>query len=230
MLVGCHAEAVKLPAGVLNIVTGLGGDAGAPLSSHPGVNKISFTGSVETGRRVNLAAAANLRPTSMVQRSTVRYWDSLPSIRGVCVAMRIFYKDGMRHCQTKHHDRSALAVQELGGKSALIIFEDADIDKAVEWAMVRRSVRLPLSFCCDWVGTGSKIHQGRSHCQCCVQFSIFWTTGQICTATSRLLVAAPIATQFFDRLKVSRYVLCLLCCDSMPTASFPHRLTIHTVW
>lgn len=58
---------MKLPAGVLNVVTGLGGDAGAPLSSHPGVNKISFTGSVETGRRVNLAAAANLRPTSMVR-------------------------------------------------------------------------------------------------------------------------------------------------------------------
>ena len=63
----CHAEAVRLPAGVLNVVTGLGGDAGAPLSGHPGVNKISFTGSVETGRRVNLAAAANLRPTSMVR-------------------------------------------------------------------------------------------------------------------------------------------------------------------
>jgi betaine-aldehyde dehydrogenase len=64
-----HAEAVKLPAGVLNIVTGLGADAGAPLSGHPGVNKISFTGSMETGRRVNLAAAANLRPTSMVQHA-----------------------------------------------------------------------------------------------------------------------------------------------------------------
>jgi acyl-CoA reductase-like NAD-dependent aldehyde dehydrogenase len=51
---------------VLNIVTGLGADAGAPLSGHPGVSKISFTGSVETGRRVNLAAAANLRPASMV--------------------------------------------------------------------------------------------------------------------------------------------------------------------
>lgn len=44
-----------------------------------------------TGRRVNVAAAANLRPTSM----------------------------------------------ELGGKSALIVFEDADVADAVEWAMVR---------------------------------------------------------------------------------------------
>jgi hypothetical protein len=32
---------------------------------------------------------------------------------------------------------SAVPLQELGGKSALIVFEDADIDKAVEWAMVR---------------------------------------------------------------------------------------------
>ena len=59
-------------------------------SSHPGVSKVAFTGSVATGRRVNVAAAANLRPTTM----------------------------------------------ELGGKSALIVFEDADVADAVEWAMV----------------------------------------------------------------------------------------------
>ena len=54
---------------------------------------MAFTGSVATGRRVNMAAAANLRPTTM----------------------------------------------ELGGKSAIIVFEDADIANAVEWVMVRRS-------------------------------------------------------------------------------------------
>lgn len=43
---------------------------------------------------------------------------------------------------------------ELGGKSALIVFDDADVASAVEWAM----------------------------------FGCFWTTGQICSATSRLLV------------------------------------------
>ncbi len=52
--------------------------------------KVAFTGSAATGRRVALAAAANLRPASL----------------------------------------------ELGGKSALIVFEDAEVDKAVEWAMV----------------------------------------------------------------------------------------------
>ncbi len=55
--------------------------------------KVAFTGSVATGRRVNMAAAANLRPTTM----------------------------------------------ELGGKSAIIVFEDADIANAVEWVMVRCS-------------------------------------------------------------------------------------------
>ncbi len=55
------------------------------------MDKIAFTGSTATGKRVSLAAATNLRPATM----------------------------------------------ELGGKSALIVFDDADVDKAVEWAMVR---------------------------------------------------------------------------------------------
>ena len=45
-----------------------------------------------------------------------------------------------------------MALQELGGKSALIIFEDADVHKAVEWAMVRRPGWLPDKLCCDWAG------------------------------------------------------------------------------
>ena len=115
------AHDVGLPAGAFNVVTGLGRDAGAPLSSHPGVAKIAFTGSTATGRHVYLAAAQNLRP----------------------------------------------AVMELGGKSALIVFEDADVEKAVEWAM----------------------------------FGVFWTNGQICSSTSRLLVHEAIAPAFNARLK-----------------------------
>lgn len=87
----CYASQVGLPAGVLNIVTGLGAETGAPLSSSPLVAKVAFTGSVATGRRVNLAAAGNLRPTTM----------------------------------------------ELGGKSCLVVFDDADVEHAVEWVMVR---------------------------------------------------------------------------------------------
>ncbi|GFH17573.1 aldedh domain-containing protein, partial [Haematococcus lacustris] len=115
------AQEVGLPAGVLNVITGLGSEAGAPLSAHPGVAKVAFTGSAATGRRVTAAAAANLRPATL----------------------------------------------ELGGKSALLVFEDAEVDKAVEWAM----------------------------------FGSFWTNGQICSATSRLLLHADIAPAFLDKLK-----------------------------
>ncbi|KAL4425584.1 hypothetical protein ABPG75_009600 [Micractinium tetrahymenae] len=119
-LAAIAAEA-GLPAGVLNVVTGLGPDAGAPLAGHPKVAKVAFTGSTATGRRVCAAAAGNLRPASM----------------------------------------------ELGGKSALLVFEDADIEKAVEWAC----------------------------------FGVFWTCGQICSSTSRLLVHESIAERFFRQLK-----------------------------
>lgn len=46
-----------LPAGVLNVVTGTGTEAGAPLVAHPGVDHITFTGSVVTGQRVMRSAA-----------------------------------------------------------------------------------------------------------------------------------------------------------------------------
>ena len=52
---------VGVPAGVVNVVTGYGGEAGAALASHPGVDKISFTGSTETGRRILQASAGNLK-------------------------------------------------------------------------------------------------------------------------------------------------------------------------
>ena len=48
-----------LPAGALNVVTGLGETAGAALSAHPGINFISFTGSPQVGTLVQQAAARN---------------------------------------------------------------------------------------------------------------------------------------------------------------------------
>ncbi|KAM0939006.1 putative betaine-aldehyde dehydrogenase [Dioscorea sansibarensis] len=111
---------VGLPPGVLNILTGFGPEAGSPLVSHPLVNKIAFTGSTETGRKVMTAAAQVIKPVSL----------------------------------------------ELGGKSPIIVFEDVDIEKAVEWAL----------------------------------FGCFWTNGQICSATSRLLVHEDIADQFIEKL------------------------------
>jgi gamma-glutamyl-gamma-aminobutyraldehyde dehydrogenase len=51
-----------LPAGVLNVVTGSGPDAGAPIGLHPDIDMVSFTGSTETGRRfLRYAADSNLK-------------------------------------------------------------------------------------------------------------------------------------------------------------------------
>ncbi len=54
-----------LPPGALNVVPGLGEEAGAALTAHPGVNHLSFTGSVGTGRLVQSAAARNLVPVTL---------------------------------------------------------------------------------------------------------------------------------------------------------------------
>lgn len=59
------AHEVGLPAGALNIVPGLGEEAGAALSAHPGVNHISFTGSVAVGQMIQGAAAANVVPVTL---------------------------------------------------------------------------------------------------------------------------------------------------------------------
>jgi betaine-aldehyde dehydrogenase len=86
LALGDVAEAVGLPAGVLNIVTGAG-DVGSALTASPDIDKITFTGSVPTGIKVMQAAAASLKRVTL----------------------------------------------ELGGKSPAIVFEDADIDAAIEW-------------------------------------------------------------------------------------------------
>lgn len=109
-----------LPPGVVNVVTGTGAEAGAALVRHPGVDKVSFTGSTATGRQIMRAAAEDLKRVSL----------------------------------------------ELGGKNPLIVFDDVDLDAAVQW-----------------VGFGAFVNQG-----------------QVCTASSRLLVQEGIAGRFLDRL------------------------------
>jgi acyl-CoA reductase-like NAD-dependent aldehyde dehydrogenase len=54
-----------LPPGVLNVVTGYGPDAGAPLASHPGIRKVSFTGEATTGRLILQYASENIVPATM---------------------------------------------------------------------------------------------------------------------------------------------------------------------
>lgn len=79
------ADQAGLPKGVLNVVTGLGAEAGAALSQHPGIHHLSFTGSVATGMHVQTAAARNVIPVTL----------------------------------------------ELGGKSPQLVFDDADLDRAL---------------------------------------------------------------------------------------------------
>jgi 5-carboxymethyl-2-hydroxymuconic-semialdehyde dehydrogenase len=64
-LLGEIAQQAGVPAGVLNVVQGLGPVAGQALIEHRGVDRISFTGSVATGRAVAAAAAAKVTPVSL---------------------------------------------------------------------------------------------------------------------------------------------------------------------
>jgi aldehyde dehydrogenase (NAD+) len=59
------AHRAGLPAGVLNVVPGRGEEAGAALAGHPGVNHISFTGSVDVGTAIQASAAKNIVPVTL---------------------------------------------------------------------------------------------------------------------------------------------------------------------
>ena len=79
------ADAVGLPAGVVNVVTGTGAEAGEALAGHPGIDMISLTGSTRSGRRVAELAARGIKRVAL----------------------------------------------ELGGKSAGVVLDDADLETAV---------------------------------------------------------------------------------------------------
>jgi phenylacetaldehyde dehydrogenase len=85
---GQLVQETGFPPGVVNIVTGLGDPAGKALVEHPGVDKVSFTGSTAVGKSILAAAAGNLKRVSL----------------------------------------------ELGGKSPVIVFPDADLERATDAA------------------------------------------------------------------------------------------------
>jgi phenylacetaldehyde dehydrogenase len=58
-------EDAGIPAGVVNIVTGFGETAGAPITVHPGVDKVAFTGSTEVGKSIMSAASGTLKRVSL---------------------------------------------------------------------------------------------------------------------------------------------------------------------
>ena len=109
-----------VPKGVVNVITGFGPQAGAPLLEHPEVRAISFTGSSAVGRTIGTTAAKTFK-----------------------------------HCSL-----------ELGGKNPMIVLDDANLDLAIEGAL----------------------------------WGAFGTTGQRCTATSRIIVEKGVYREFLDRL------------------------------
>ena len=108
-----------LPKGVINIVSGFGPEAGAPIVDHPLVNAVSFTGSSEVGKMIGAAAARNYKRCSL----------------------------------------------EMGGKNPMIVLDDANLELAIEGGI--------------WGGFG--------------------TTGQRCTASSRIIVQKGVYREFVDR-------------------------------
>ncbi|MCZ4586166.1 aldehyde dehydrogenase family protein [Rhodococcus opacus] len=58
-------EEAGVPAGVVNVVTGSGTTVGAAIAAHPGVDKVSFTGSTEVGKLILGAAAGNLKKLTL---------------------------------------------------------------------------------------------------------------------------------------------------------------------
>jgi alpha-ketoglutaric semialdehyde dehydrogenase len=113
-------EEAGLPAGVLNLITGPGGEVGDALIGHPDVKLVSFTGSTDAGRHVSIKAAEHLKRVSL----------------------------------------------EMGGKNAIIVMDDADLDLAVEG----------------------------------IVWSAFGTSGQRCTAASRVIVHKAVKKELTDKL------------------------------
>lgn len=113
---------VGLPPGVFNLLLGDGEGIGVSLSAHPGVDKLSFTGSNRVGKAVMHAAAEGSRGVSL----------------------------------------------ELGGKSPILVLGDADVESAADWVMA----------------------------------GIYFNSGQICSATSRLLVHNSLAELLYAALEV----------------------------
>ncbi|MBL4614477.1 MAG: aldehyde dehydrogenase family protein, partial [Magnetovibrio sp.] len=120
-------DAAGCPAGVFNLVMGRGAVVGNAMLEHPGINAVSFTGSVPVGRALAVKAA-----------------------------------QGMKKIQL-----------EMGGKNPMVIMEDADL-----------SIAVPA----------------------CVN-AAFFSTGQRCTAASRLIVHANIHDAFVDQLTKSAKAL-----------------------
>ena len=113
-------EEAELPKGVWNVVTGGGREVGEPMLKSPKIRVISFTGSTEVGRDINVACAPQFKHVHL----------------------------------------------EMGGKNVIMVMEDADVDLAVDGAL----------------------------------WGAFGTSGQRCTAASRIVVHDKVYDEFVEKL------------------------------
>ena len=113
-------EEAGLPKGVWNVVTGGGREVGEPMLAHPKIRVISFTGSTDVGRHINVQCAPQFKHVHL----------------------------------------------EMGGKNVIMVMDDADVDLAVDGAL----------------------------------WGAFGTTGQRCTAASRIVVHDKVYSQFVEKL------------------------------
>jgi alpha-ketoglutaric semialdehyde dehydrogenase len=120
LLVELMAEA-GVPPGVVNLITGSGGEVGDTIVENPDISVISFTGSSATGKHIATKAGSRLKRLAM----------------------------------------------ELGGKNAVVVLADADLDLAADGIL----------------------------------WSAFGTTGQRCTACSRVIVERPVVEPLLERLE-----------------------------
>jgi phenylacetaldehyde dehydrogenase len=91
---------VGFPEGVVNIVTGFG-EAGAALASHPGVDKVAFTGSTEVGHEIVRASAGNLKRVSLElggKSPSIVFDDADLELAAAGVAGAIFFNHGQCCC------------------------------------------------------------------------------------------------------------------------------------
>jgi len=94
-------ESGLLPNGVLNLVTGLGEEAGAPIAAHPQVDKVAFTGSTEVGKLITKAAAGNLKKVSLElggKSPTIIFPDADIDAAIAGAASAIFFNHGQCCC------------------------------------------------------------------------------------------------------------------------------------
>jgi aldehyde dehydrogenase (NAD+) len=94
------AAACGLPTGVLNVVTGLGEEAGAALAAHPDINFISFTGSNEVGTLVQQAAARNVVKCTLELggKSPQIVFDDVDAERAVPIIVRAIIQNAGQTC------------------------------------------------------------------------------------------------------------------------------------